>query len=149
VLANVATKALYGPAGTGGRAVERVIGRSLDRDQYPLADSPEVLCRYRQLETPEAAVVMSERDMVRFNRGLALGGSCGAADRPHVGADGLVALYPQDLAVAQQLVRFGWTRHGPWSRSPPTPAARAMPRSPPVSGRASPRSSTTRAGRGC
>jgi Ca-activated chloride channel homolog len=112
VLANVATAALYGPAGTGGRAVERVIGRSLDRDQYPLADSPEVLCRYRQLETPEAAVVMFERDMVRFNRGLALGGSCGAADRPHVGADGLVALYPQDLAVAQQLVRFGWTPEG-------------------------------------
>jgi Ca-activated chloride channel homolog len=112
VLANVATAALYGPAGTGGRAAERVIGRSLDRDQYPLADSPEVLCRYRQLESPEAAIVMSERDMVRFNRGLALGGSCGAADRPHVGADRLVALYPQDLAVAQQLVRFGWTPEG-------------------------------------
>jgi Ca-activated chloride channel homolog len=112
VLANVATAALYGPAGTGSRAAERVIGRSLDRDQYPLVDSPEVLCRYRQLESPEAAIVMSERDMVRFNRGLALGGSCGAADRPHVGADRLVALYPQDLAVAQQLVRFGWTPEG-------------------------------------
>jgi Ca-activated chloride channel homolog len=112
VLANVATAALYGPDGTRGRGVERVIGRSLDRDRYPLADSPEVLCRYRQLETPEAAVVMSERDMVRFNRGLALGGSCGATDRPHVGADRLVALYPQDLAVAQQLVRFAWTPEG-------------------------------------
>ena len=59
-----------------------VIGRTLDRDRYPLADGPDVLSRHRQLEAPQAAVVMSERDMVRFNRGLALGGSCGAADRP-------------------------------------------------------------------
>ena len=112
VLANVATAALYGPSGTDGRAVERVIGRSLDRDTYPLADSPDVLCRYRQLDAPRAALIMSERDMVRFNRGLALGGSCGADDRPPVGERRIVALYPQDLALPQRLVRFHWTPDG-------------------------------------
>ena len=118
-LANLATSALYGPAEDEGRAVERVIGRSLDRGDYPLADGPEVLCRYRLLaasdqEAPVAlatttALVVSERDMVRFNRGQALGGSCGVEDRPAAAGRRLAALYPQDLALPQRLVRFRWT----------------------------------------
>jgi hypothetical protein len=107
VVANTATAALYGRGGS--RTVERVIGRSLDDGGFPLADSPDVLCRYRQLDAPRMALIMSERDMVRFNRGLALGGSCGADDRPHVGEQALVALYPHDVALPQRLVRFRWT----------------------------------------
>lgn len=123
LVGSVATAALYGNAldGNGGtssppvldpRAVEQWIGGSLDRDAYPLTDSPELLCRHRQLTAPQAAVILSEQDLVRFNQGSLLGGGCGAPDRPRAPEEQMIALYPRTVALDHRFVEFTWTQPG-------------------------------------
>ncbi len=123
LVGSVVTAALYGNAldGSGGtsgppvldpRAVEQWIGSSLDRDAYPLTDSPELLCRHRQLTAPQAAVILSEQDLVRFNQGSLLGGGCGAPDRPRAPEEQMIAFYPRTVALDHRFVEFTWTQPG-------------------------------------
>lgn len=112
-IGRLSTALVYGTAGpvdpAWARAVEQRIGRSLDSGDYPLGDDLDVLCRYRELDPPRTAVVVSEQALVRFNRGDPLGRGCGNQVRA-LGVAGLRALYPDGgAAVQHQLVGFEWS----------------------------------------
>jgi Ca-activated chloride channel homolog len=118
----LATAMLYGTDAAAdpahARAVEQRIGRSLDEGGYPLGDELDVLCRYRQLDPPHTAVVVSEQALARFNRGEALGGECRNVTPPRDAGDVVVAFYASDTrALQSRFVRFTW--------SPPAQAAQA------------------------
>jgi len=92
------------------RQVEQRLGRSLDDGGYPLGDGLDVLCRYRQLDPARTAVIVSEQELVRFNRGDPLGGDCRSREQRREGDDVLLAFYPSDTrAVEHRFVRFGWS----------------------------------------
>jgi Mg-chelatase subunit ChlD len=130
----LATALLYGQNGQDGAAspqqlapveVERRIARALDEGGFPLTDTLGLLCRHRTLGS-QAAVVASEQQVVRFNRGEPLGESClSRAAEP----ERLVALYPSDSAnLDHHVVRLSWseppqeqaaTGFGEWLRSDP------------------------------
>jgi hypothetical protein len=141
------TVLLYDPAVEAGPAdrtqlaaeeIERRIESSLDRDKFPISDTPGLLCRQRQLGAgtsagaagptlAQTAIIASEQQVIRFNQGDPLGASCSTGTvRPQ--ADGqLVALYPTDTSYQDlQFVRLAWsgppqaqaaTAFGAWLRS--------------------------------
>ncbi|HYH31411.1 MAG TPA: substrate-binding domain-containing protein [Pseudonocardia sp.] len=112
----LATALLYegsGENGSGGDPhrlapgeVEQRIAESLDEGGFPLTDTLGLLCRHRLLGA-QAAIIASEQQVVRFNRGDALGGSClSGVDDPAR----LVALYPSDTrSLDHQFVRLSWS----------------------------------------
>jgi hypothetical protein len=60
-----------------------------------------------------AAIITSEQDVARFNKGLALGDSCDAADGSPPPDRRLVALYPSDTGEQDlQFVRLAWDDPG-------------------------------------
>jgi Ca-activated chloride channel homolog len=109
----MATALLYGSDTVGpelARSIERRVDRSLDDGRYPLGDSLDVLCRYRELNPPDTAVVVSEQALARFNNGDPLGDGCGTPVGQR-GSDHLLrAYYPLDTGnLEHRLVRFGWS----------------------------------------
>lgn len=100
------------------RSIEQRVGRSLDDGGYPLGDSLDLLCRYRELDPPRTAVIVSEQALARFNNGDPLGGACHSPAGQRDNDDLLVAYYPSDTrSLDHRLVSFGW--------SPPAQAAAA------------------------
>ncbi|MHA6617905.1 vWA domain-containing protein [Pseudonocardia sp. DLS-67] len=130
----LATAMLYGQGGRDGPPspdrleppeVERRIAQSLDQGAFPLTDTLGLLCRHRTLGS-RAAIVASEQQVVRYNTGAPLGGSClSRTDEP----GRLVALYPSDSrGLDHQFVRLSWSeppqqeaaaRFGEWLRTDP------------------------------
>lgn len=124
----LATALLYGQGGPDRLAppeVERRIAQSLDQGGFPLTDTLGLLCRHRMLGSG-SAIVASEQQVVRYNSGVPLGGSClSRTDGP----GRLVALYPSDSrGLDHQFVRLSWSeapqreaaaRFGDWLRTDP------------------------------
>ena len=117
----VSTAVLYGKDldGTGRwksqepvldpRTIEQRIGRALDREQYPLGDEMDLLCRHQQLADPRTAVIVSEQQLIRFNEGERLGGECGSAEFTSQ-RNQLVPLYPASTpSLDHRVVRFRWS----------------------------------------
>lgn len=111
----VATALLYGienPVDVAeAREIELRIGRSLDDVKYPLGSSLQLLCRHRQLaesdSTSGSVVIVSEQELVRFNKGDPLGGECATSTKQTVGDGILRAFYPSDTrSLDYQFVRF-------------------------------------------
>lgn len=95
------------------RDIEQRIGRSLDRDEYPLGDETDLLCRHRQLGDPRAAVIVSEQQLKKFNQGQPLGGECSSREFTSP-ADQLVPLYPASTpSLDHRVVRFRWSEPKP------------------------------------
>jgi Mg-chelatase subunit ChlD len=91
------------------RAIEQRIGRSLDRDQYPLGDETDLLCRHRQLADPRAALIISQQQLIRFNEGQPLGGGCGSTQFTNQ-RNQLVPLFPASTpSLDHRIVRFKWS----------------------------------------
>ncbi|HLL65058.1 MAG TPA: substrate-binding domain-containing protein [Micromonosporaceae bacterium] len=118
VVGEMSTFLLYAALGDGpgrivepvrARAVEQRIERSLDAGGYPLGLSTEVLCHQRRAGAPGAAVITTEQALVRYNAGLALGGSCGQDPDPAPPESSLIGFYPRDTrSVDLELVRLTW-----------------------------------------
>jgi hypothetical protein len=118
VVGVLATSALYTSlAGTGqaladpttARATEQRIERSLDQGRYPLGVSSDLLCRQRAPDASKAAIITTEQALVRFNQGLAVGGSCTIAPSPPLPEASMVIFYPPDtVSVDHPFVRFNW-----------------------------------------
>lgn len=109
-------------AGAGGGAVarlaalDRLVSRSLDDGGFPVGETDGLLCRVRRADAPSGAVavIATERDVVRANRGDALPGACGREPAAQL----LSALYPADArGFDVQLVRTGWTGQGERQRA--------------------------------
>ncbi|MEV6520456.1 VWA domain-containing protein [Longispora sp. NPDC051575] len=102
--AALATTVLY--PGADPRDIERWIDRTLDAGGYPIDDAAGQLCRLRELGPGRTAVVASERDLVRLNRGDPVGDRCGRTDTPST----LVLYYPTDTrSLDHPFVALGWT----------------------------------------
>jgi Mg-chelatase subunit ChlD len=107
----LATAALYGslkPTGqpladpSTARAVEQRLERALDKGQFPLGSSADLLC----LSPP--AVIASEQAIVRYNQGLA----CPLQPAP-APEQALTILYPPDtLSLNHPFVRLNWDGNG-------------------------------------
>ncbi|MEV4709282.1 caspase, EACC1-associated type [Actinoplanes sp. NPDC049316] len=110
-VAGMATARLYaggtiGPAAARTRYEQR-IERALDVGRYPVGDEAGLLCRHAA-EHGTAAVVLTEQQLVRFNRGDPAGGPC-ARGGPPQGGDRLRAFYPADTpAMRQAVVTLTW-----------------------------------------
>jgi Ca-activated chloride channel homolog len=104
---------LYGTESTAdlarARSIEQRIDRSLDAGKYPLGDDIDILCRYRQLNPPHTAAVVSEQALMMFNRGDPLGSGCGSRESQRFRNDALLAFYATDSrAIEYRFVQFGW-----------------------------------------
>jgi hypothetical protein len=130
----LATALLYTSNGGDGPAsppqlvpaeVERRIAESLDEGGFPPTDTLGLLCRHRLLGS-RSAVIATEQQVVRFNLGDPLGGSCPSrTDEP----GRLIALYPSDSrSLDHQFVAFSWSEppqeqaaagFGDWLRTDP------------------------------
>nr|WP_238547391.1 caspase family protein [Actinoplanes friuliensis] len=106
VIARMATAKLYAD-GTIDQAVARTtveqpLEKALDAGTYPVGDEAGLLCRQRAARS-STAVIVTEQQLVRFNRGDPLDGACtGAA--PPASADRLLAFYPADTPALEQVV---------------------------------------------
>nr|WP_275980141.1 caspase family protein [Couchioplanes caeruleus] len=110
-VAEMATARLYAGATIGPAAArtryEQRIERALDAGTYPVGDEAGLLCRQAVLRGT-AAVVVTEQQLVRFNRGDPAGGPCTRGGPPQ-GGDRLRAYYPADTpAVRQVVVTLDW-----------------------------------------
>ncbi|MEU7904722.1 caspase family protein [Actinoplanes sp. NPDC049118] len=111
-VARMATAALYDD-GTIDRAaareVEQPLERSLDAGGYPVGDEAGLLCHQRGIRGG-TAVILTEQQLVRFNRGDPPDGPCVGAAKP-AEDDRLDAFYPAEaLAVSQVAVTLTWPR---------------------------------------
>ncbi|MEV0647402.1 vWA domain-containing protein [Phytomonospora sp. NPDC050363] len=75
------------------RSLEQRLGADADRGGYPLGDESAVLChrRSRPDDTTSAAMLLTERALVRYNSGQAVGAGCPLPAAPVVR---LTAFYP-------------------------------------------------------
>ncbi len=104
--------------------IEQRVERSLEQGKFPPDDTPGLLCHRRQLLAPEAvradpaaservtatAIIASEQQVIRYNLGQSLGGTCGTGVSPPPAEQRLVALYPADTGDQDlQLVRLAWS----------------------------------------
>lgn len=89
------------------RAVEQRIEQSLDQGAYPLGDGSELLCRQSERHAA-TSIVLTEQELVRYNRDGPPAGSCPRAGAPGA-ADSLLAFYPVDTPVVQRIaVTLRW-----------------------------------------
>ncbi|BCJ56491.1 hypothetical protein Asp14428_79660 [Actinoplanes sp. NBRC 14428] len=112
-IARMATAKLYNDGAIDPAAArtryEQHLEQALDAGGYPVGDEAGLLCRQGLLRG-RTAVVVTEQELVRFNRGDALGDSCPEAVTPR-GGDRLAAYYPSDTpAVRQLVVTLTWER---------------------------------------
>ncbi|MEV6597554.1 caspase family protein [Actinoplanes sp. NPDC051346] len=110
-VARMATAKLYAdgsidPATARGRYEQR-LEQALDTGGYPVGDEAGLLCRRARLREG-AAVILTEQQLVGYNRGDPAGDACPGAT---VAAERLRAFYPSDTpAVRQVVVTLTWTR---------------------------------------
>lgn len=110
-VARMATTRLYAdgtidPA-TARTRFEQRIERALDAGTYPIGDESGLLCRHAE-RRGTTGIVLSEMQLVRFNRGDPAAGSCPWGGPPQ-GGDRLRAYYPADTpAVRQMVVTLDW-----------------------------------------
>ncbi|WP_117208894.1 vWA domain-containing protein [Allorhizocola rhizosphaerae] len=90
------------------RGVERAFERALDAGGYSLSG---LLCRHAQPEPPRSAVIVSEQELARFNRGMPLGGQCAGATSAH-GRRMTVVRPSPTRTLDHPLVRLQWTDAG-------------------------------------
>ncbi|MEV4641047.1 caspase family protein [Actinoplanes sp. NPDC049548] len=112
-VARMATAKLYADGGidpaTARTRFEQHLEQSLDAGGYPVGDESGLLCRQTQLRG-STALVLTEQQLVRFNRGDLAGGVCPGSTVPRDG-DRLRAYYPSDTpAVRQLVVTLDWPR---------------------------------------
>jgi Mg-chelatase subunit ChlD len=89
--------------------VEQRLERALDAGAYPVGDEADLLCRQRTA-AGRTAVIVTEQELVRFNRGDPADGTCLVAARP-ADDDRLRAFYPVETpAVRQVAVTLDWPR---------------------------------------
>jgi len=113
----LATALLYGvdrPVDqTRARSIEQVIGRSLDRDAYPLGDSLDLLCRLREVTPPGGALIVSERAMLQFNLGAPLGPRCPVRTSRPPRQNQMKAIYPTGTHnLDMRFASFAWSPPG-------------------------------------
>jgi Ca-activated chloride channel family protein len=110
--------------------VEQRIQTAIDAGPFPAGDATVQLCHRRQLASPgstvppgtgQAAIVATEQEVIRYNRGTLGEAGCGPAG-PTPEGHRLRALYPSDtLDQDIQFVELRWDTPG----QDPTTAARA------------------------
>ncbi|MET0491776.1 MAG: caspase family protein [Actinoplanes sp.] len=109
-VARMATAKLYedGAADPAtARAVEQRVERALDQGAYPVGDGSELLCRQSERHAA-TSVVLTEQELVRFNRDGPPAGSCPRTGPPADG-DRLRAFYPGETPAVQRLaVTLKW-----------------------------------------
>jgi Mg-chelatase subunit ChlD len=113
-IARMATAKLYADAtidtATARAEVEQPIERALDAGRYPIGDEADLLCRQRAAHG-RAAIVLTEQQLVRFNRGDPLDGACPASTDGPGADDRLLAFYPRDTPKVRQVaVTLTWPR---------------------------------------
>ncbi len=113
VLATTALYASLKPTGqpladpAAARGVEQRLERSLDKGQFPLGSSEDLLCH------GPAAIIASEQAIVRYNQGLA----CPLSPAP-APEQALTIFYPPDtLSLNHPFVRLNWDGTGSQSAS--------------------------------
>ncbi|WP_239087314.1 caspase family protein [Actinoplanes digitatis] len=89
--------------------IEQPLERFLDSGGYPVGDEAALLCHQRRVRG-STAVLLTEQQVVRFNRGDAPDGGCVGGAAPAAG-DRLHAFYPATTpAVRQVAVTLNWPR---------------------------------------
>ncbi|GGQ62960.1 hypothetical protein GCM10010166_35940 [Couchioplanes caeruleus subsp. azureus] len=111
-VARMATAKLYADgtidAATARTRYEHRLEQALDSGGYPVGDEARLLCR--SLARGSTATILTEQQLVRFNRGDPAGDACPRATVPQ-GGDRLRAYYPSDTpAVRQAVVTLDWPR---------------------------------------
>jgi Ca-activated chloride channel homolog len=109
IAGRLGTIALYASLGnTQARALEQLIGRSLDKGGYPIDGAAALLCHYRAGPGTPTTLVLPEQALIRFNQGR----MCTANGAP-ARSEALIALYPSDtLSLDHPFVRIAWKRAG-------------------------------------
>ena len=101
--------------------VEQRIQTAVDAGRFPAGDATDLLCHRRQFATPgsavppgtgQAAIVATEQEVIRYNRGTLGEAGCGPSGRTPEGHR-LRALYPSDtLDQDIQFVELRWNTPG-------------------------------------
>jgi hypothetical protein len=107
----LATALLYGgDNGDNAKAIEAWVGRSLSEGGYPLGNSLDLLCKYRQSAPTATAAIVSEQALARFNNGDPLGGACGPQPASRNRDDLMQAYYPPHTrGLSHRFVSFSWS----------------------------------------
>ncbi|GGS42441.1 vWA domain-containing protein [Actinokineospora fastidiosa] len=122
----LATDALLSTADRGllpaaqARVRERWVGRSADRDGFPLAPGPLLLQTHRARDKPSTALIVAEQALVRSNALTRTDArvtlpNCASAEAP---PGCLIAYYPSDtFRVRHTFAAIGWNGDSPAARA--------------------------------
>lgn len=138
ITGRLATHALYAsasaePGGPSPSELERRLARGQDQGGYPLGDEAALLCRHAGGAPGVTGLVVTEHQLLRYQRDRSLGDACVPGGR----RPPLRAVYPVDtLGLDYPAVRIGWADRAPahdeqargflsWLRAPEGRAALA------------------------